>query len=325
MASVRRMLRAVLVLMAVAVAASAVPGAARAEFPERPITLYLGFAAGGSSDITARQFVPYLEKYLPRGTSVIVENQPGADGANMLRELAKAPADGYSLGLLTSPNTIAVLHEGKDVRYTLDSFDYLGQLISEYGTLTVAKDGQFGSFEELIEWAKANPGDLSVGVTGFSGIYVGLRELFQLAGVEVIFVPYNSGGDLSTALLGGHIHASGVNLTSALNFKDTQKVILVLADKPVEGVEAPNARDLGHDVVINTTRGIIAPAGLPDDAKTVLEDAIRKAATDPEYEAKLRSMALTPGHLGSAEYRAYLQSVHDHFGEIWARDPWVQN
>lgn len=325
MSSVTRLMRALLVPAGLAAGLLAAPAPASADFPERPITLFLGFAPGGSSDITARQFVPYLEKQLPEGTSVIVENRPGADGANMLRELSTAPADGYSLGLLTSPNTIAVLHEGREVNYTLDSFDYLGQLIAEYGTLTVAKDGQFATFEELVEWGKAHPGELSIGVTGFSGIYIGLRELFQLAGVEVVFATFKSGGDLSTALLGGHIHASGVNLTSALNFADTQTVMLVLADAKVDGVDAPIARDLGYDVVINTTRGIIAPKGLPDATRVLLEEAIAKAATDPEYEGKLREKALTPSHLDGEAYRAYLQSVYDQFGEIWARAPWIDN
>jgi tripartite-type tricarboxylate transporter receptor subunit TctC len=123
----------------------------------------------------------------------------------MYRELAAARPDGYTLGLIVSPNAIAVLHEGKNLRYSLESYDYLGQLMNDYATLTVAKDSRFKTLKEMLDWARANPRKLTIGVAGLSGINIQIREMFLKAGAEVTFVPFKGGGDLSSALLGGHI------------------------------------------------------------------------------------------------------------------------
>src|ERR1700720_709304 len=102
---------------------AAVTSHALAGFPDRPITLKLGFSAGGSSDISARAFLQVLEKYLPAGSTVVVGYKARADGLIMGREVAASKPDGYPLGLLVSPNAISVLHEGKNVHYNVDSYD----------------------------------------------------------------------------------------------------------------------------------------------------------------------------------------------------------
>jgi tripartite-type tricarboxylate transporter receptor subunit TctC len=305
---------------------AAVASDALAAFPDRPITLKLGFSAGGSSDISARAFLQVLEKYLPARSTVVVEYKPGADGLIMYRDLAASKPDGYTLGLLVSPNAISVLHEGKNLHYNLDSYEYLGQLMADYATLTVAKDSRFKSLNEMLDWGRHNPGKLSIGVTGLSGVYISIREMFLKAGAEVTFVPFKGGAELSTALLGGHIDASGVNVTSATSYKDVQRILAVFSDKRLEGMEdIPTVRESGIDIVAVTNRGVVAPRGLPDDARKVLVEAIGKAARDPEYHAVLRNNSLSPAYLALDDYKKYIQSVYDQYGEIWKRSPWVKD
>ena len=297
---------------------------AAAAFPERPITLSLGFSAGGSSDVTARAFGPYMEKYLPPGAKIVIENKPGGDGVNMYRALAREKPDGYNLGLLVSPNAIAVLHEGKNLRYDLDSFDYIGQIIKDYTTLTVAKDSRFKTLGEMIEWGRQNPRGITVGLTGFSGAFVAIRSMFQLAKVEVTYVPFG-GGELSTALLGGHITASGVNLASAGAYKDVQRILVVFAEERLAGLkDIPTVRENGYDVVGVTTRGIVAPKGLPADVREILVKAVAQASQDPGYHEYLRKGGLLPGYLDPDAYAAYIRAVYKQHGEIWARDPWIR-
>ena len=306
------------------IAIGAVTSDAFAGFPDRPITLKLGFSAGGSSDISARAFLQVLEKYLPAGSTIVVEYKPGADGLIMNRDVATSKPDGYTLGLLVSPNAISVLHEGKNVHYNLDSYEYLGQLMADYATLTVANDSRFKNLKELLDWARQNPGKLTIGVTGLTGVYIPIREMFHKAGVEVTFVPFKGGAELSTALLGGHIDASGVNLTSATSYKDVQRVLAVFSEKRLEGMEdIPTVHESGIDIVAVTNRGIVAPRGLPTDARKVLVDAIGKAAQDPEYQAALRKNSLSPAYLAEDDYKNYVQSVYKEYGEIWKRSPWV--
>jgi tripartite-type tricarboxylate transporter receptor subunit TctC len=303
---------------------AAVTSDARAAFPERPITLKLGFSAGGSSDISARAFLHFLEKYLPAGSKVVIEYKPGADGILMYRELAAVRPDGYNLGLIVSPNAIAVLHEGKNLHYKLDSYEYLGQLMADYATLTVAKDSRFKNLNEMREWARANPRKLTVGVAGLSGINIQIREMFLKAGAEVTFVPFKGGGDLSSALLGGHIDASGVNLTSATTYKDLQRIVVVFSEKRLEGLEdVPTVHESGVNIVAVTNRGIVAPRGLPKDIRNILVGAIAKAAQDPEYHAVLRKDSLVPAYLALDDYEKYMRSVYDQYGAIWKRSPWI--
>jgi tripartite-type tricarboxylate transporter receptor subunit TctC len=305
---------------------AAVTSDALAAFPERPIALKLGFSAGGSSDISARAFLQFLEKYLPAKSTVVVEYKPGADGLIMYRDLAASKPDGYTLGLLVSPNAISVLHEGRNLHYNLDSYEYLGQLMADYATLTVAKDSRFKGLKEMLEWAQQNPGKLTIGVTGLSGIYIPIREMFLKVRAEVTFVPFKGGAELSTALLGGHIDASGVNLTSATSYKDVQRVLAVFSDKRLEGMQdIPTVRESGIDIVAETNRGVVAPRGLPDDTRKVLVEAIGKAAQDPEYHAVLRINSLSPAYLALDDYKKYVHSVYDQYGEIWKRSPWVKD
>jgi tripartite-type tricarboxylate transporter receptor subunit TctC len=303
---------------------AAVTSGASAAFPERPIILKLGFSAGGSSDISARAFLHFLEKYLPTGCKVVIEYKSGADGVVMYRELAAARPDGYTLGLIVSPNAIAVLHEGKNLHYSLESYEYLGQLMNDYATLTVAKDSRFKNLKEMLDWARANPRKLTIGVAGLSGINIQIREMFLKAGAEVTFVPFKGGGDLSAALLGGHIDASGVNVTSATNYRDVQRILVVFSEQRLEGLaDVPTVRENGIDVVAVTNRGIVAPRGLPNDIRNTLVGAIARASQDPAYHAALRKDSLVPAYLALDDYERYVRSVYDQYGAIWRRSPWI--
>lgn len=296
-----------------------------ATFPERPITLKLGFSAGGSSDISARAFMRFFEKNLPAGSTVVIEYKSGSDGIVMYRDLAASPPDGYSLGLFVLPNGIAALHEGRVLRYGLDSYEYLGQLMADYATLTVAKTSRFKTLQEMIGWARQNPRKLTIGVTGLNGIYIPIREMFMRAGCQVTFVPFKGGGELSAALLGGHIDASGVNLTSSTSYNDTQRVMAVFSEKRLDGMEGiPTVLESGVDIVAMTNRGIVAPRGLPNDVRKVLVEAIGKAAQDSEYHAVLRKNSLSPAYLPPDDFSKYVRSVYDQYGEIWKRNPWVE-
>jgi tripartite-type tricarboxylate transporter receptor subunit TctC len=140
----------------------------------------------------------------------------------------------------------------------------------------------------------------------------------------VTFVPFKGGGDLSSALLGGHIDASGVNLTSATTYKDLQRILVVFSEMRLDGLEnIPTVRESGIDVVAVTNRGIVAPRGLPNGIRNILVGAVAKAAQDPEYHAVLRQDSLVPAYLALEDYQKYMQSVYDQYGAIWKRRPWI--
>ena len=295
------------------------------DYPTRPIVLNVGFSPGGSSDISARTFMRFLEQELP-GSSIVVENRPGADGANMYRYMSQAEPDGYNIGLIISPTAFSKLHEGAELGYGVESFDYLGQLMADYTVLPVPLDSEFTTLQEMIDFGKANPGKLAIGVTGFSGPYVAVRQLFQDAGVEVTWVPYGSGGEISAALLGGFLHTAAINLPSVISYKDTLRPLVIFSPERLDDLpDTPTVKESGYDVIAEVNRGIIAPAGLPEDVKAILVEAVRKAANDPAYHEELRKVYVSPDYLGPDDYEAKSKEIFQKYGEIWAKDPWLQN
>lgn len=302
---------------------AAMTAGALAAFPERPITLSIGFSPGGSSDLSARVFAQYLEKYLPAGSRIVIENKPGADGTINNRDIASAKPDGYRLGWFITPAAISVLHEGKDVRYDLDSFTYIGQLMTDYNVLVVATGSPYKTVDDMIDYARKNPGKLAIGVTGFNGPFLAARELFSQAKVEVNWVPFSGGGDMSTAVLGGHIAASVIGLPSALGYK-TQRVLVVFSEERLPGLQdIRTARDSGYDVVGYNNRGVVAPKGIPEDVRAVLGEAVRKVANDPGYIASLTKEHVFPAYMGLEDYRKHVRGLYDNLGKIWAKEPWV--
>ena len=299
-------------------------GAIAQDYPERPIVINVGVSPGGSSDISARAFARFLEEEIP-GSSVVVENRPGADGANMYRYVAQAEPDGYTLALIISPTAFSKLHEGTELGYGIDSFDYIGQLMADYTVLPVAVDSEFQTLEDMIEFARENPGDLAIGVTGFSGPYIAVNQLFDQAGVDVTWVPYGSGGEIRAALLGGVIHSAAINLPSTISYSDTLRPVVVFAPERLELLpDTPTAVESGYDVVAEVNRGIIAPAGLPEDIHSTLETAVRNIVNDPEYQEELAEVFVSPDHLGSEEYEAEAEAIYEEYGRIWEEDPWIQ-
>lgn len=317
---------AVAALAALGAAVFAAAPAAAQDYPSQPIVINVGFSPGGSSDISARTFARFLEQHLPGDASVVVENRPGGDGANMYRYVAGSKPDGYTLGLIITPTAVSKLHEGRDLQYDMNSFDYVGMLMSDYTVLPVANDSQFKTLADMVEFGKEKAGQLTIGVTGFSGPYIAQRELFKKAGVEVTWVPYNGGGELSAALLGGHVHGSAVNLPSAVSYKDTQRPLVVFAPKRLEDLsDVPTVVESGYDVVGEVNRGIVAPANLPKAVSDVLVKAVADAATDPAYIAELKKVNVVPDYRGPAEYRKLVENAYETYGEIWKTDPWLKN
>lgn len=302
--------------------AIAAPGASAAGYPERPIILSNGFGAGGSADITARVFATFLEKYLPPGARVINENKPGADGGVNNRDIAMQKPDGYRLGWFITPAAISAMHE-RDVGYKVDSFTYIGQLMVDYNVIVVAAVSPYKTLGDMIEYGRANPGKVTIGITGFNGPYIDARELFRQAGVEINWVPFSGGGELSTSLMGGHVSASVIGLPAALG-NSAQRALAIFSEQRLPGM--PNTgtvRESGYDIVGHNERGVVAPGGLPDDVRTILVEAVRKVAADPEYTASLAKQTVFPAYLGPDEYRRRMHEMYDRFGAIWARTPWM--
>lgn len=299
-----------LVMVTALAAALAAPGAARAEFPEKPIRYVLHVSPGGATDVMARKMAQAMEKVM--GTSVVVENKPGGRGATQLAELTAAAPDGYTIGAVTSSHIGAMNQTLK--QYSIDSVDWIARAVNEPFLLVVRGDSKIKSFKDLVDAANANPGSVVIAgfIRGSGGHFAWeiMADSAKLESEKVRWVPFDSVGDAITATLGGHAEAviAYVDLVKQHVAAGTLRVVGVMADERVpQFPDAPTFKEQGFavDSSWQQMRGVIAPKGVPADIKAKLADGIRQALETPEMKTYMEESSLVPAFLGPDEFTAY--------------------
>ncbi|MEP0510666.1 MAG: tripartite tricarboxylate transporter substrate binding protein, partial [Aurantimonas coralicida] len=188
--------------LAVSALAMGASGSAAAEYPERNVTMYVAYSPGGGTDVMARTLIPYLEKYLPGDGSIVVENKPGAGGEIGFTAIATAENDGYSIGMINVPAVVTPLIQ-RTPGYDLDSFETLGNVVSDPGTIVVREDSEFQTLDDLVTYVRENPGSLPIGNSAIGGsTHTALLRFLGMADLEVTHVPFPGAAPSRTALLG---------------------------------------------------------------------------------------------------------------------------
>jgi len=288
-----------LCLLAVAVAACATSAHAQT-FPSRPITLICPWPPGGSTDVHLRKFAEIAQKYL--GQPVVVDNKPGGGGMIGPSNMAKlAKPDGYTVAQL--PITAFRLPHQRQVDWQLNDFTYVIGISGYTFGVVVKSDSQFKTFQDLIAYAKANPGKLSYGSTGAgTSPHLLMEEVAQKTGVQFLHVPFKGNADSTQALMGGHIMAQS-DATGWGRHVDAGsfRLLVTFGDKRTKW-NAPTAKEVGVDIVSYSPYGIVAPKGMDPQVTKALHDALKKALDDPEHLKVLQQLDQVYWYKSSAEY-----------------------
>ena len=249
---------------------------ARAEYPEKPVTLVIPYKAGGSTETMARVYAKALAREL--GAKVVVRTRPGAGGAVGAAEVAAAPPDGYTL-LFAAVTSLLWPPLTQKVEYDLDSFLYVGQ-ITEYQQAIVAKsDAPFSTLEELIAHAKGN----SLNYADQSAIsrsyinYIGGRE-----GVSWTGIPTKGGGEMVPFLLGGKIDFAWSGGIHNRYGEDMKVLASMNATRLLASPETPSIAEL-YGISMPSQAVIVVPKGTPADVAAKLEAAIERATKDADF------------------------------------------
>jgi tripartite-type tricarboxylate transporter receptor subunit TctC len=301
---------------------------AAAEYPDRPITMVVGFSPGGSTDQTARLLATFLQKELGGNTSVLVENRPGAGGENGFRALAEAKPDGYTIGFVNTPHVLTLPIERK-TRFNWQSYDLLGNVVDDPANFSVPNDSDIKSLADLVAYAKAHPGEVTVGTTGIgSDDHLAMLAFQRIAGVEMTHIPYKGAADVRTALAGRHIMMGAMNIGEAMAAQAGGTPIRNLGQMSLQRSEiapdVPTFKEQGFDMVFNSLRGAGAPKGLPAPIRERLVTAVAKVAADPEFQAKMKASYTPMWFLPPDEYAATLKKSDDEFRALWKENPWVE-
>lgn len=276
----------ILAAVAGAVMAVTAGGAANAQsYPERDITFIVPYSPGGGSDQQARRLQAGLEEAL--GVNIRIVYKEGGGGAIGFSELYRSEPDGYTISNVVVPNII-VTSKGDDVGYKPDEFAYIGMTEQAVGALMVPKNSPYKSLEEFVAFAKENPGKLTVAGVGSTG-EVNTRNLTEVLGIEITYVPVSGGvGKMMPMLVGNHVDAGVTASNHAVRHAETVDALVLAGPKSASLPDVANNMDWSY----KTTWGIMAPPGTPEEIVAKLNDALN--ATTPALKDTLVAAGYTP-------------------------------
>jgi tripartite-type tricarboxylate transporter receptor subunit TctC len=290
-------------------------GASGEDFPTDPITLTVGQAAGGSTDLIARALADGASEDL--GVAVPVVNKPGANGALATQEVAGAAADGYNLVLLNaSLITITPLAVGEEEAVSLDDVEVLKGLSQDDYVMVASKASGMKTLEDV----KANSGGFSYGTTGVgTGSQLAQTILFEQADITGTEVPFDSGSPALTAVLGDQVQVATVQLGEAKPQIDAGEVVpvVVFSEERNEFLpEVPTAVESGYDAPVAQYRAVAAPNGTPQEVKDRLVEAFDAAVATDAYREFNEQNLLTPHEISGEEVEAEWAELAERYAQL---------
>lgn len=257
-----------------------------ATYPDRSIELVVPFAAGGGSDIMARTLVKVIMDNKLSTQPLVVNNKPGGSGSIGYAYTAEKKGDPYTIASVSSSFYTGPIMGKSPVSYK--DFTPIAGLAMDTLLLVVREDSKYKSVQEVIEDAKARPKGISVGGTsGTSDDAVIFSAMQKKTGIEMKYVPYNSGGEVMTSLLGGHVDIVWVNPGEALGHLQGKKVRALAAaskERLSSLPDVPTLKEQKVDLVLAQFRGIVAPKDISPEAVAYLEGVFKKVSETPGWK-----------------------------------------
>lgn len=285
------------------------------KFPEKAMNLIIPYAPGGSSDLSARPVAEFIGETL--GKPVVVINRPGAGGSIAAAEVAKSKADGYTL-LNGSNGNLEILPYTKDIGYEVTDFKPVARTVTAGLTVAVSKDSPFETLQDLIDYAKENPGKLKCGTPGTAGLHHLTLEAFKdAADIDIVHVPFEGANLAMAGLLGGHIDmTTSTTVEVSGHYESGEMKILATSqasstDRLEKMPDVPSFTELGLDIMLGTWYGILAPKDTPDEVVNIISAEIKKAMEDPKVIKACESLTLTPDYLSPEELEAQMKKNTD--------------
>ena len=282
------------------------------EFPARPVTLVVPWPAGGPTDVSMRAIAEAAQKHL--GQPIIIDNKAGGSGTVGIAVMAaSAKPDGYTIGQITVP--IFRLPFMQKTSWTADDFTYIVHLTGYvFGTYS-STSAPFKTWQELVDYAKANPGKVTYGTPGAGGsLHLGVEQIAEKLGIKLTHVPFKGTAEVVAAVAGGHVMFGAGSIGAAKPLVDAGKarILNVWTAEPRKAYPGiPTLMELGYNLVIESPWGVGGPKGMDPKVVAKIHDAFAKAIKEPEVIAALDRYEMTPNYKNTADY---VQAVKEQIG-----------
>lgn len=311
------MKRFILSLLVVVMAASC----AFAWTPSKNVTVIVAYKAGSGTDNTARVLSKFAADKI--GKTIVIQNLEGGSGSIGWTALSHARPDGYTLGFVNLPTLCSNIVEQLG-DYKIDDFVPICNHVNETSMVMVSKNSPFNTLQELIAYAKENPGKLKASTNGMKASnHIGAELLAKSAGFKYMAIPYGGTADQLLALRQGEVDFSVAKEADIASMTGEVKVLGVFAEKRMPSFpDAPTLGELGlYNKWYGSARAIVAPKGTPADVIAFYEEAFKKAMEDPEYIAAAKKAGVTTLYMNAEDTAKLIKQQYefctDEVAKLW--------
>ncbi len=296
--------------LAAAVVAATATMAMAQSYPTKPITMIVPWPAGGSTDVAMRAIAEAASKHL--GQPIVTDNKAGASGTlGPATMAATAKPDGYTIAQM--PITVMRLPLMQKVSWDAEkSFSYIVHLTGYTFGITTKADGPFKKWQDVVDFAKANPGKVTYATPGSgTSLHIGMEQIADAAGIKLTQVPFKGGAETGAAVLGGHttLQADSTGWKPLVEAGQLRLLAIWTANRSKVWPDVPTLKELGYPFVFDSPFGIAGPKGMDPKIVQILHDAFKKAIDDPAVIATLEKYDMVPRYMNTKDYEQAVRDV----------------
>ncbi len=289
--------------------------------PTQTIEMVIPFSAGGGSDIFARKIVEIIETKKLCPVNIIPNNKPGGSGVVGYTYLNSKGDSPYYIATTSSSFYSQPLSNNSPLS-CYDDFSFVSHLCKDPTLIAANPARGFKNLQNMIDFAKANPGVLKYGGTGnVSDDAILMHMLNELSGIKLVYVPYDSGAEVLAAILGGHIDLCGMSPSEAGEHLISGSLVslAVSADHRLDIIpDVPTFKEEGVDISHQQSRGVVMTSGVPQEAVYYFSDLMRQVTETEEWQRFLNDNVMVASYMPTEEYTEFNKELADNYKEFLA-------
>ena len=305
--------------IAAAALLAVVPAAlAQAKYPQRPVEVVVPYAPGGGTDNLMRMITGIIDEHKWSPVPLTVNNRAGGSGAVGYNYLINKKGDSNVVAGAT-PMVVSGKIEGRLPGDHRDAMTMLMIVAIDELMLSVRSDSPYKTIDDFVKAARAKPGGLTVGGTAtFTEDHIFTHLFEQAAKLKLKYVPFNSGGEVTTALMGGHIDAGVMNpneIVAQIEAGKARNLAVAAKKRLTDAPDVPTFAERGYDFYWEQMRGVVGPANMSPEAVKWWQDTLRKVTgTDKWKKDYIKRNLLTPTQWTGEEANKYLDGLREKYG-----------